>query len=88
MDPGHTDAGSSLTLSVLLSDPAEVSGGTFITWRRRFRREKPTPTAHATLGRGDGILFYSEDMHNVTPVESGQRHAFVIELWVAPAAPA
>ena len=34
--------------------------------------------------RGDAIIFHSEKMHNVAPIESGVRHALVIELWLGP----
>ena len=70
-----------LTLSVLLS--AAESGGKFVTYRPRFPREPPTPVAHE-LGCGDALLISSEDIHNVTPVGAGERHALVIEMWVAP----
>lgn len=69
----HRDYGSVLTLSVLLSPSAK--GGEFLTWR------DGTPIAHG-MARGDGILFHSEKVHNVSPVECGERRSLVIELWV------
>ena len=75
MDPDHKDSGSSLTMSVLLTDPAALSGGEFLTW------EDQQPVEHK-LAQGDGILFRSEDYHNVRPVRAGTRETLIIELWV------
>lgn len=72
--PGHRDCGSDLTISVLLSDPAEVSGGDFVTYR------EGVPVAHK-MGRGDAILFKSEDLHNISTITSGLRQSLVVELW-------
>ena len=35
------------------------------------------------LERGDGVLFSSERIHNVSAVMGGVRHALVMELWEA-----
>lgn len=75
MDRDHKDSGSSLTLSVALSDRQSFEGGEFLTWRGDER------VAHR-LSCGDGILFRSEDLHNVAPVRQGVRQSLVIELWV------
>ena len=42
--------------------------------------DEATPIVHEVT-RGDGLLFRSEDYHNVSPVEKGVRYALVIELW-------
>ena len=76
LDPDHRDHGSTLTLSVLLSDPEEVEGGTLITWTGG------TPCHHDELRCGDGVVFHSERVHNVSAVMGGTRHSMVIELWV------
>ena len=85
MDRDHRDAGSSITMSVLLSDPAQSTGGDFLTWEaaaRGVNDDEPHATAIPhRLGRGDAILFRSEDYHNVSPITSGTRHSLVIELW-------
>lgn len=84
MNRDHRDSGSSLTLSVTLSDPKDVSGGQFVTWEGvdgHAWSDSDTPTVHH-LGKGDGILFRSEDLHNVLPVtRGGPRLSLVIELW-------
>mmetsp|Transcript_8177 Transcript_8177/g.20106 ORF Transcript_8177/g.20106 Transcript_8177/m.20106 type:complete len:271 (-) Transcript_8177:194-1006(-) len=72
--PGHRDCGSSLTISVLLSDPAKVSGGDFVTYR------EGAPVAHK-MGRGDAILFNSEDLHNISTIDGGLRQSLVVELY-------
>ena len=77
MDRDHRDAGSSITMSVLLSDPAQLHGGRFLTWQ-------PAAMTHE-LARGDGVLFRSEAYHNVSPVEEGTRQSLVIELWTGEA---
>ena len=77
MDEGHRDVGSVVTMSVLLSDPSEHDGGTFLTWDEAGR-----PVPHE-LGRGDAIVFNSEKVHNVSPITRGVRVALVLELWLA-----
>lgn len=79
MARGHRDRGSTLTLSVLLSDPAACGGGEFLTWAE----DGTVPIRHV-LGRGDAILFHSEKTHNVAPLTNGVRYALVIELWRLP----
>lgn len=75
--PGHRDCGSELTISVLLSDPAKVSGGDFVTYSSS---EDRAPIAHQ-MGRGDAILFCSEKLHNISTVTRGVRQSLVVELW-------
>ena len=87
LSDGHRDRGSSLTLSVLLTDQFE--GGQFVTWREHFDSTASTeaisrkPVYHH-MKSGDGILFHSEKTHNVMPVTSGVRHSLVIEVWNKP----
>ena len=76
MERDHKDSGSSLTMSLLLSDTAAFEGGRFLTYDAGG-----APVEH-DVQCGDGILFRSEDLHNVTPLERGVRHALVLELWV------
>ena len=73
----HRDIGSSLSLSVLLSD--QYTGGAFTT-----TSEAGIITTHAP-SVGDGVLFASETVHNVSTIESGERRALVVELWTGPA---
>lgn len=77
LTPNHRDNGSSLTMSVLLSESAASTGGTFVTY------DEGMPIAHE-MARGDAILFPSEKLHNVTTVTSGTRQSLVVELWPAP----
>ena len=71
----HRDYGSALTMSILLSEAACLEGGELLTWR------EGAPVVHA-MGRGDALLFHSEKVHNVSPIEKGERRSLVIELWV------
>ena len=72
-EKGHRDAGSSLTLSVLLTEPSD--GGVFST-----TDASGVTTPHA-VGRGDGILLCSEMLHNVSTLKRGERRSLVIEWW-------
>ena len=86
MQCDHRDSDSSLTLSVTLADRCAYGGGHFLTWPGAPKdgwTEEDEPRAH-NLGRGDGILFRSEDLHNVAPVTHGERYSLVIELWAGP----
>ena len=74
----HRDLGSSLSLSVLLSD--QYKGGAFTT-----TSEAGVVLTHAPKV-GDGVLFASETVHNVSTVESGERRALAVEPWTGPAA--
>jgi len=84
---GHRDLGSVLTISVLLSDPHSVEGGTFMTCDRASSSHEGLSDGvnvpHA-VSRGGAVLFHSEKMHNVAPVSKGVRHSLVIELWMQP----
>ena len=82
MDREHKDSGSSLTMSVMLSAAEAFDGGTFLTWGAGDAKD--TPIRHE-VARGDGLLFRSEEHHNVAPVTRGVREVIVIELW--PGAP-
>jgi hypothetical protein len=78
LQPGHRDDGSTLTLSILLSDPHDdqVGGGEFVTWAH-----DGTPVVHDSLSSGDAVLFHSCKAHNVAQVTSGVRRSLVVELW-------
>jgi len=75
VNPGHRDCGSDRTLSILLSHPDDVRGGDFVTYS-----SQGIPVAHK-LQRGDGILFASEKLHNISTVTAGVRQSLVVELW-------
>jgi [ribosomal protein S5]-alanine N-acetyltransferase len=72
-EKGHRDAGSCLTLSVLLTEPCE--GGVFST------TDAGGVTTPHVVGRGDGILLCSEMLHNVSTLRGGERKSLVIEWW-------
>ena len=81
LDADHRDLGSTLTMSVALSD-ADLVGGDFVTYRTRAGQAGGREPVVHKLERGDAILFHSERRHNVTTVEAGMRHSLVLELWV------
>lgn len=64
MTPGHRDCGSELTVSVLLSDPDDCTGGDFVTHHEGLL------VAHK-MGKGDAVLFPSEDLHNISAMTGG-----------------
>mmetsp|Transcript_11010 Transcript_11010/g.32856 ORF Transcript_11010/g.32856 Transcript_11010/m.32856 type:complete len:237 (+) Transcript_11010:156-866(+) len=74
-DPTHVDAGSLVTVDVLLSDGFE--GGAFTT------TEAGRAASHADVFRapGDAVLFVSAKAHHVARVESGERRVLVLEFW-------
>lgn len=75
-DANHTDLGSRLTLSILLSEPGPAThGGRFTT-----TDAAGNVTMHE-LDRGDAVLLCSETVHNVTRVERGERRTMVWEMW-------
>ncbi|KAL1495966.1 hypothetical protein AB1Y20_014607 [Prymnesium parvum] len=80
-DPQHRDSGSLLTLSVLLSEPSSYTGAKFTYISVGSSEEVVEPQ----LSCGDGVLFVSEKRHNVSTLETGVRHSFIIELWEGPA---
>eukprot|EP00756_Hemistasia_phaeocysticola_P051308 Hpha_TRINITY_DN26480_c0_g1::TRINITY_DN26480_c0_g1_i1::g.33913::m.33913 len=79
-DPEHRDAGSLLTISVLLSTPGEdFEGGGFVTWDREGKEVE-----QRLAKPGDAVLFLSEKRHNVREVK-GRRRTLISELWEGPA---
>ena len=78
-DADHCDTGSVLTMSVLLADPAGYDGGDFRVRRAGGRWETVGP-----LEAGDAVLFPSELVHNVRPIERGFRSSLVVELYEGP----
>ena len=94
MVDGHRDQGSILTMSVLLSDASDFTGGTFTTAGRGDDGGDESDGSDGGGGgsthvphhveKGGAILFHSEKMHNVAPVTRGVRHSLVIELWLGP----
>ena len=77
-DPEHRDAGSLLTLTVLLSPPEDYSSAELLF---SAGGEAGGGLEPLRLRRGDGALFPSEKRHNVTPLTAGCRRSFVLEFW-------
>eukprot|EP00928_Gymnodinium_smaydae_P022791 TRINITY_DN19023_c0_g1_i1.p1 TRINITY_DN19023_c0_g1~~TRINITY_DN19023_c0_g1_i1.p1 ORF type:complete len:317 (-),score=18.70 TRINITY_DN19023_c0_g1_i1:165-1010(-) len=76
---GHYDAGSLLTLDIMLSDPTcDFKGGDLVM------PEANGLLTNAKMRKGDAMLFMSHKYHNVLPVVDGQRAVFVVELWDGP----
>jgi uncharacterized protein len=79
-----------LQVAVLLSDPAQFSGGEFILTEQRPRRQSVARVV--PLGQGDGVIFPVRDRpvcgargfyraqhrHGVSEIRSGQRHTLGI----------
>ena len=80
VDSQHRDAGSLLTLSVLLTPPEDFEGGRLTLAQTASARAGDV--VHPQLACGDGVLFASEKRHNVTTLDSGERRTFIIELWL------
>jgi hypothetical protein len=74
--PKHCDSGSLVTMSVLINDMSDFTGGAFTTLEA-----DGTVTRYDDLQRGDGLVFVSEKWHSVQPVLSGCRRTLVTELW-------
>lgn len=72
---GHHDAGSMVTLDVLLSAASEFDGGAFVT-----TEADGSKIAH-TFEQGDALVFVSHKAHSVLPVTGGERRVLVMELW-------
>lgn len=70
----HYDAGSCVTVDIMLSRPGvDFLGGDL----------ELTPATEAMpFRRGDALIFPSHKYHSVQPVLSGLRQVFVLELWV------
>mmetsp|Transcript_43795 Transcript_43795/g.99010 ORF Transcript_43795/g.99010 Transcript_43795/m.99010 type:complete len:279 (-) Transcript_43795:121-957(-) len=79
-DPGHYDAGSLITLDVMLAEPGvDFEGGGLLTPNQDGSVSSP-----ARFGKGDAVCFVSHKRHNVAPVEGGRRRVLVAELWEGP----
>ena len=68
----HVDEDSIYTISVALSDPEDYQGGYFQLSPQDVLFKMP---------RLSGIVFFGETLHGITPITTGRRHAFVMELW-------
>jgi len=76
---GHYDAGSLVTLDIMLADPAKDFGGGNLLFPRV---DGSVESVH--LRKGDAAVFLSHKYHNVEPVTHGRRRVLVLELWDGP----
>lgn len=73
--PTHYDAGSLITVDVMLSDANDFEGGQFATL------ETDGSMRPHSFDKGDALVFVSHKFHCVSPVTAGRRHVLVMELW-------
>ena len=71
----HYDAGSLITMDLMLSHTSDFEGGVFSTL------EQDDSLTHHTFERGDLLAFLSHKYHCVSPVTNGTRQVLVCELW-------
>ena len=71
----HYDAGSLVTIDVMLSDASDFEGAAFQTLEA-----DGTLRPHA-FDRGDAVIFQSHKPHCVSELRAGQRRVLVMELW-------
>jgi len=71
----HYDAGSLITLDLMLSETGDFAGGVFATLEADGELKE-----HA-FERGDLIVFASHKYHCVSPVSRGLRRVLVAEIW-------
>mmetsp|Transcript_117021 Transcript_117021/g.372524 ORF Transcript_117021/g.372524 Transcript_117021/m.372524 type:complete len:349 (+) Transcript_117021:62-1108(+) len=75
----HYDAGSLITLDIMVADPGQdFEGGAFTT------PELDGSSSTPEFGKGDALFFVSHKFHNVRPVTAGTRNVLVAELWAGP----
>jgi hypothetical protein len=78
-EPLHYDAGSLVTIDVMLADPnMDFDGGQLAT------TEPSGEVLTHDLDKGDALIFVSHKYHNVLPVTRGKRMVLVAELWEGP----
>ena len=73
--PHHYDAGSLITIDVMLSDAEDFQGGAFSTL------EVDGESREHSFAKGDALVFVSHKFHSVAPVTAGTRNVLVMELW-------
>ena len=74
-DPSHVDAGSLVTVDVMLTNTFE--GGCFCT----SERDGPVHRHPEFKGIGDTVFFPSTQRHHVERVTTGPRQVLVLEFW-------
>jgi len=78
----HEDIQSIYTVSILLSDPTDFTGGEFmIHVGKRKENDNSTAVMVKLDQKGKGIFFNSLAYHGIEKIKSGRRVVLVIELW-------
>jgi len=73
--PTHYDAGSLVTIDIMLSDSSDFRGG-------EFRTLEPDGSMRSyAFEKGDALCFVSHKFHCVSPLTAGRRNVLVVELW-------
>ena len=72
----HLDDGSIYTFMVMFND--DYTGGDFQILKENENLQSPI---NYRSPKGGGILFNSNKLHGVKPVELGSRHVLVMEFW-------
>mmetsp|Transcript_28896 Transcript_28896/g.29230 ORF Transcript_28896/g.29230 Transcript_28896/m.29230 type:complete len:349 (-) Transcript_28896:103-1149(-) len=80
----HVDGDSIYTVMLMLSDPASFTGGEFVITKELFDEttsEREEIELVVMPEKGGGVVFDSEALHGVYPIESGERTVLIFELW-------
>eukprot|EP00656_Telonema_subtile_P015502 TRINITY_DN18138_c0_g1_i7.p1 TRINITY_DN18138_c0_g1~~TRINITY_DN18138_c0_g1_i7.p1 ORF type:complete len:256 (+),score=35.43 TRINITY_DN18138_c0_g1_i7:93-860(+) len=77
-NPRHYDAGSNITVILMLTPSQRFKGGELVMWDSNEQPSKLQPSL------GDAVVFVSHKRHSVLPVLSGERCVLVVELWEGP----
>lgn len=74
----HTDGESVYTVTAMLGDPSEFVGGDFLI---QHKQSGEGLTTRIRPGRGNGLMFDSEAVHCVEPIDEGRRLVLCVEFW-------
>ena len=81
----HFDAGSCITIDVMLAEPGvDFQGGALVMPEVQAGVSGKPVYSRPRFNRGDAVVFPSHKYHNVEPVTKGKRMVLVAELWEGP----
>ena len=80
-EPKHYDAGSLITIDVMLSAKDDFTGGVFRTLELQPDGCSEVFREHPDFQQGDAMVFVSHKYHGVASVRSGTRRVCVVEYW-------
>ena len=80
-EPKHYDAGSLITIDVMLSQNGEFDGGVFRTLELQDDGCSEAFLEFPEFSTGDAMVFVSHKYHGVAPVSRGVRRVCVVEFW-------